>query len=183
MSSHSPRPVATRAADLVGDVTVTPIRYRGGHLSLWIGRDANGGLVLSGGALNGGSRTREFTVEAPINSQPYSPFQCSARDPLAAGFYCGSDVGELGADHHSWLIVGYVVGDVSTVSLTIDGHVHTAAAEAWSENPRVHIYWSVGPVLQHYRSKAQGSAMVTEMIARDAVGRIVARNNGAIEHG
>lgn len=182
-STPSPAATATGPAEVLGNVITTSIPYEGGPLALWLGRDDQGALRLAGGHITGARPKELFASEGSIYQSPDGSLRCGAPYDLQAGFHCGYDAAELGPDHHSWLIVGYVVGDVSTVSLTIDGHARAAVTTPWSANPRVHIYFSVGPVLKHYRTKGQGSAYVDAMIARNAAGKIVAQTSGAIARG
>lgn len=87
--------------------------------------------------------------------------------PGGPGFHAGWIFGE-GQDQ---FFTGYVVGDVTTVTLTVDGTVRTARVAAWPPDPAVHVWWLRVP-------EAPGTpwqpASVRDLTGRDATGRVVA---------
>ncbi|GAA3189489.1 hypothetical protein ACFO1B_36835 [Dactylosporangium siamense] len=82
--------------------------------------------------------------------------------PGDVGFHAGWDVGS----HPDRFFTGYVVGDVTAVTLTIDGVPTKAKVAAWPENPAVHAWW--------LRVPAVSPVDVRNLVATDAAGTVVA---------
>lgn len=87
--------------------------------------------------------------------------------PGDVGFHAGWEVGS-GADR---FVTGYVVGDVTKVTLTVDGAPATAKVAAWPENPAVHVWWLRVPAAA---GAAASSVQVRDLVATDAAGTVVA---------
>jgi hypothetical protein len=87
--------------------------------------------------------------------------------PGDAGFHAGWQTGE-GPDR---FVLGYVLGDVTTVTLTVDGAPATARVATWPENPAVHAWWLRVPVKT---GAVETSVQVRDLVAKDAAGKVVA---------
>lgn len=86
--------------------------------------------------------------------------------PGGVGFHAGWEVGS-GPDR---FITGYVVGDVKTVTLTVDGTAATAKTAVWRGNPAVHVWWLRVPEVP---GTAWQQAQVRNLTGWDAAGRVV----------
>ncbi|MDG6109512.1 hypothetical protein Daura_09355 [Dactylosporangium aurantiacum] len=154
-----PAPGGDPAAVIEPPATIdTGEAVAGGVLTLWFGvqdnrfvqavgqRGTDGKLALLG-------VTNDPDVTGPVPGGP--------------GFHAGWEFGG-GADR---FLTGYVVGDVTTVTLTVDGTARTAKVAAWPPHPAVHVWWLRVP-------EAPGTpwqqARVRDLTARDASGKVVA---------
>jgi hypothetical protein len=98
---------------------------------LWLGIDRKGQLVLTGGHVVAGRPVEVFGIDS---SSPAGSVRCGEKP----GFWCGYD-GSV--TPNSMIFVGYVVGDVASVRINVDGRVHRAKTAAWSANPQLPLWW------------------------------------------
>lgn len=172
-------PAATEAPpaeDPWGAVIRTPDDYEGGKLALWFSRPAAGsdGMQLSLGSRDTGGVLRSFGHALPLEGEP-GP---------TAGF--GPGYAANSRTPRAYALFGWVVGDdVARVTLTVDGEPKVADVAPWSEDPRVHAWWVLGPRLAEWPATSEGLRGVAEdVIAYDSAGGVVARSaNGNISRG
>ncbi|GAB3873388.1 hypothetical protein [Dactylosporangium cerinum] len=87
--------------------------------------------------------------------------------PGDVGFHAGWDVGS----DPDRFFTGYVVGDVTTVTLTVDGVPVTAKVATWPENPAVHVWWLRVPAAA---AGVASPVQVGNLVATNAAGTVVA---------
>ena len=87
--------------------------------------------------------------------------------PGDAGFHAGWEVG-TGPDR---FVTGYVIGDVTTVTLIVDGTPRTAKSAVWAENPAVHVWWLRVPEVP---GTPWQQVQVRDLTGYDAAGKVVA---------
>jgi hypothetical protein len=175
------QPVSDGAGDstvVSGRIVATGVSFQWGRMVMWMGAQPNGGLApYVGTTVEGQPVTRYSMIGSAGDST--DGYQCGAPGAKANGFHCGLYASGTPEDGRAYLAFGYVVGNVSTVTLTVGGVARAASTAVWSDDPAVHFYWVAGPRTTHYTA---GWGAVTTMIARDASGHVIARVNGKMSY-
>jgi hypothetical protein len=101
------------------------------------------------------------------------------------GFKAAYDAVNGNSEPRAYALVGIVTGDVSRVTLTVDGKPRTARIATWSEDPRVHAWWVLGDKLDRWPGKSEPiKGEISNLTAYGPDGKIIARgDDGDIAHG
>lgn len=161
----------------IGEVITTDTEIEGGRLALWFSHLAQQDGKL---AASMGIRTADGTLRTVGQAVDLD------KSDLAPGFHMGYDAGPLLPELREYAVFGIVVGDVSKVTLAVDGEPKTAELATWSANPQVHVWWVVGPTLDRTPSKADPvKGVVTKLTAYGPDGKVVHTDSGEgdIAHG
>lgn len=169
-------PPGTFTGKPIGELIKTDTAHSGGKLTLWFSESAagNGRLHLSLGARDATGELRTFGSAV-----------ASSRRPTGVGFKAAYDAVNGDSEPRDYALVGIVVGDVSRVTLTVDGKPRTAHVATWSEDPQVHAWWVLGDKLDRWPGKSQPlRGEVSNLTAYGPDGKVVARGgDGDVAHG
>lgn len=158
----------------VGELIKTNTAYSGGKLTLWFSESNDKRLYLSLGARNAKGALRSFGSAVALS-----------RLSTGAVFRATSDAVNGDSEPRAYALVGIVTGDVSRVTLTVDGKPRTARVAAWSSDPRVHAWWVLGDKLDRWPSKSEPlKGQISNLTAYGPDGKVVARgDDGDIAYG
>lgn len=160
-------PEARIYTERVGALIRTGTAHSGGKLTLWFSESNHGKLHLSLGARDAKGALRSFGDAV-----------AASRRPGGKGFKAAYNAVNGDSEPREYALVGIVVGDVSRVTLTVDGKPRTARVAPWSEDPRVHAWWVLGAKLDRWPGKSQPiKGQVTGLTAYGPDGTVVARGD------
>lgn len=148
----------------MGKVIDTTMPFQRGTLAIWM-QDGEDGPQVTIGARNASGDLEVVSASSGMDRS----------GGTTKGFHAGVDAFRSGDVPYAWGAMGYVVGDVDRVTLRVDGKLKTAQVAAWSENPDVKLWWSIGPEAERWDSKAEPIEEYTDLVAYDASGTVVAR--------
>lgn len=144
----------------------TETDYEGGRLTLWFSRGPGPGpKQLSLGSRDASGRLASYGRALDVSG-----------DDRGSGF--GPGYAANGRQPRAYALFGWVTGDdVSEVTLLVAGKRHRAQTATWSEDPRVHAWWLIGPRLDEWPGKSVSPLDgVKDVVAYDSTGAVVARS-------
>jgi hypothetical protein len=151
----------------VGEVIKTLTAYEDGDLALWFNyaTEPERRLQLHLGSRDSAGQLRSYGSALKFEGED-----------LTAGF--GAGYAANSQQPRAYALFGYIVGgDVARVTLKVAGQQRTAKVATWSENPKVHAWWLLGPELDRWPARTDPPRDdVEDLTAYDSDGRIVDRN-------